>query len=67
MFLGFGRSGKYPLKDIGVKFQWMYDRIQVGAARPLAAPLLAHALAQLTALEAEMAHAAPASTGGQAR
>jgi hypothetical protein len=55
LFLGFGRSGKYPLRDIAGKFQWMYDRIQVGAARPLAAPLLASALSRLTALDAEMA------------
>jgi hypothetical protein len=54
LFLGFARSGKYPVHDIGIKFDRSYERIQVAAARPLALPLLQRARARLAALEQEL-------------
>ena len=62
MFLGFGRSGKYPLLDIEIEFEHITDRIQIADARPLAQLLLQHALGRLAELGAEMARA-PAHSG----
>jgi hypothetical protein len=55
LFLGFARSGRYPAKDIGIKFQWMLDRIQIDEARTLGEPLLEQALERLADLGVEMA------------
>jgi hypothetical protein len=60
LFLGFARSRTFTLPDVRHKFQWMHDRIQVEAARPLATPMLNAALARLDEVEAEML----ASAGG---
>jgi hypothetical protein len=65
LFLEFVRSGRYPVKDVAIKFQWMFDRIQVDEARTPARPLLERALERLAALEAEMASrsGAPSAQG----
>jgi hypothetical protein len=55
LFVDFARSGRYPVKDIGLKFQWMLDRIQIDEARTLGEPMLAHALTRLAQLNAQMA------------
>lgn len=54
LFLGFARSGRYPLQDVGTKFERSYERIRVPDARELARPLLEAARARLTALEHEL-------------
>jgi hypothetical protein len=47
LFLGFIRSGRFPVPDVRWKFQYSYDRIQVPEARTLARPLLEAAIAKL--------------------
>lgn len=67
LFLGFARSGRFPVKDVGVKFQWMLDRIQIDKARTIGEPLLEQALRRLAELEAELSSDKPALSGrGQA-
>jgi len=39
LMLGFARTGKYPKPEVGLKFDTMYDRIQLPAARELAHPM----------------------------
>ena len=57
LFLGFARDGKFSVSDVRGKFQWMNDRIQVEAARPIAKPMLDDALARLRVVEAALAAA----------
>jgi len=54
LFLGFARSGRFPLGDVAAKFEHSYERIRVDHARELAKPLLHSARAQLSALEREV-------------
>jgi len=50
LFLGFATSGKFPARDVGIKFDRSYERIQVPHARPFALPLLRAARARLADL-----------------
>lgn len=54
LFLGFVRSGKFPLQDVGAKFDHSYERIRVPHARELAEPLLNAARTKLAALASEL-------------
>lgn len=55
LFLNMVRSGKRPLSQVRIKFDWSYERIQVPEAKEIALPLLEAANAKLAALEAEIA------------
>ena len=50
LMLGFVKTGKYSRADIASKFNQMYDRIQVPAAKELARPMWEEAKARLEAL-----------------
>jgi pyruvate, water dikinase len=50
LMLGFAKTGKYSCTDIAVKFDQMYERIQVPAASALARPMWERAKARLEAL-----------------
>jgi hypothetical protein len=50
LMLGFARAGKYAPSEIALKIDQMYERIQVPAARDLAAPMWHAAKARLEAL-----------------
>ena len=56
LFLNFARSGKLSASEVGVKFDYSYDRIQVLHARELARPLRDQAKARLAALDASEGH-----------
>ena len=51
LFLGWVRSGKWPAREVRMKFDYSYDRIQVPDARHLAMPLRDRAIARLEQLE----------------
>jgi hypothetical protein len=51
LFLGFVRSGRYPVTDVRAKFEHSYHRIQLPHARRLALPLLDEAISRLSGLE----------------
>lgn len=55
LFLGFVRSGRFPIDAVRSKFHFTYERIRVAHAREIARPLVDHALARLAQLEQEMA------------
>jgi hypothetical protein len=50
LMLGFVKTGKYSRSDIAFKFDQMYERIQLPAARELARPMWQQAKARLEAL-----------------
>ena len=50
LMLGFVKSGKYSRSDIALKFDQMYERIQLPAAKDLARPMWERAKARLDAL-----------------
>jgi len=50
LMVGFANTGKYSRADIAFKFDQMYERIQVPAARDLARPMWEHAKARLGAV-----------------
>jgi hypothetical protein len=50
LMLGFVKTGKYSRADITLKFDQMYERIQLPAARDLARPMWQQAKARLEAL-----------------
>ena len=50
LMVGFATAGKYSRDDIAFKFDQMYERIQVPAAKDLARPLWEHAKARLGAV-----------------
>ena len=39
LFLGFAQSGRYSIAEVGVKFDYTYDRIQLAHAKVLARPM----------------------------
>ena len=47
LMVGFAKTGKYSKADIASKFDRMYERIQVPAARTIARPMWEHAMARL--------------------
>lgn len=53
LFVGFARNGRFPARDVGIKFDLSYERIQVPHARSLALPLLRQARARLASLGLE--------------
>jgi hypothetical protein len=55
LFLGFARSGLFPLEDVRQKFGRSRDRIRLPHLRALAEPMAARALERLHALEQELA------------
>ena len=55
LFLGFVRSGRFPIDAVRSQFHFTYERIRVAHAREIARPLVDHALARLAQLEQEMA------------
>jgi hypothetical protein len=55
LFLGFVRSGRFPVDAVRSKFHYTYDRINVPGAREIARPLVDLALARLAELERELA------------
>lgn len=59
LFLGFARKGRFPLRDVGTKFERSYERIKLPHAQQLAKPMLDSARARLADLERELA---PVST-----
>jgi hypothetical protein len=50
LMVGFVKTGKYSKTDIASKFDQMYERIQVPAAKALAHPMWEHAKARLGAV-----------------
>jgi hypothetical protein len=50
LMLGFVKTGKYSRADIAFKFDQMYERIQLPAAREIARPMWQQAKARLEAL-----------------
>jgi hypothetical protein len=55
LFLNMVRSGKRTIADVGNKFEYSYNRIQVPEAREIALPMLLRANERLVALGAELA------------
>jgi hypothetical protein len=55
LFLNMVRSGKRTAAEVREKFDYSYDRIQIAAARELAAPLRDQANARLAALTSQTA------------
>lgn len=53
LFLGWVQSGKWPAREVRMKFEYSFDRIQVPHARSLALPMRDQALARLALLERE--------------
>jgi hypothetical protein len=53
LFLGFVRSGRFPVEAVRSKFHYTYDRINVPRARDIARPLVDAALARLAELARE--------------
>jgi hypothetical protein len=51
LFLGFVRSGKYPVGQVRLKFEHTFERISLPRARELAFPLWQHAMSRLNELE----------------
>jgi hypothetical protein len=47
LMLGFVKSGKYSAADIALKFDQMYERIQIPSAKPLARPMWEQARSRL--------------------
>jgi len=64
LFLGFVRSGRFPITAVRWKFEQTYDRIKVPRARAIARPLVNDAIAKLAALERTLAASATPSNGG---
>ena len=64
LFLGFARSGRFPVSAVRWKFEHTGERIKVPRARAIARPLVNDALARLAALEPTVP-AAPTSGDGQ--
>ena len=56
LFLGFVRSGRFPVDEVRWKFEHTYDRIKVPHARALAGPLATDAFDRLAALEQTLLH-----------
>src|SRR5262245_53910183 len=50
LFLGFASAGRFPARDVGIKFDRTYQRIQVPAAKLLALPMLRAARRRLATL-----------------
>ena len=50
LMVGFAKTGKYSRGDIALKFDQMYERIQLPAAKELARPMWQQAKARLEAL-----------------
>jgi hypothetical protein len=50
LMVGFAKTGRYSRGDIALKFDQMYERIQLPAARELARPMWQQAKARLEAL-----------------
>jgi hypothetical protein len=50
LMVGLAHTGKYSRADIAFKFDQMYERIQVPAAKDLARPMWEHAKARLGAV-----------------
>jgi hypothetical protein len=67
LFLGFVRSGRFPISAVRWKFEHTYDRIQVPQARTIARPLVNDAVAKLDALEPNVPRSAAASNGDGGR
>ena len=67
LFLGFVRSGRFPIGAVRWKFEHTYDRIQVPRARAIARPLVTDAVAKLAALEPDLPPAAAPSNGDGGR
>jgi hypothetical protein len=63
LFLGFVRSGRFPVSAVRKKFEQTYDRIRVPRARAIARPLVDDAVARLSALERSLAPSAVPSNG----
>src|SRR4051812_1263977 len=63
LFLGFVRSGRFPVSAVRWKFEHTYDRIRVPRARALARPLVNDAVARLSVLEQSLSAAAASSNG----
>ena len=63
LFLGFVRSGRFPVSAVRWKFEHTYDRIRVPRARAIARPLVNDAVARLAVLEQDLAAAAAPSRG----
>jgi hypothetical protein len=63
LFLGFVRSGRFPVTAVRWKFEQTYDRIKVPRAKAIARPLVNDAVAKLAALERTLAASATPSNG----
>jgi hypothetical protein len=63
LFLGFVRSGRFPVDAVRWKFEHTYDRIKVPHARALAGPLVAQACNRLSALEQTLLESPAAGNG----
>lgn len=63
LFLGFVRSGRFPVSAVRSKFEHTYDRINVSRARAIARPLVSDAVARLSVLEQNLSAAAVPSRG----
>jgi hypothetical protein len=50
LLVGFVKSGRYPLEEVAHKFDQMYERIRVSAAKEIAGPMWERAKAQLAGL-----------------
>jgi hypothetical protein len=65
LFLGFARSGRFPVSAVRWKFENTYDRIKVPRARLIARPLVDDAVARLAALEPSVTPSAALGGDGQ--
>lgn len=54
LFLGFARSGRFPVSAVRSKFHYTYERINVVEARTIARPLTDAALGRLADVEREL-------------
>jgi hypothetical protein len=62
LFIGFARSGRFPVSAVRSKFEHTYDRIKVPRAKAIAHPLVSDAVARLSALERDLPAAAVTAT-----
>ncbi|MFL6280671.1 MAG: DUF4202 domain-containing protein [Vicinamibacterales bacterium] len=63
LFLGFVRSGRFPVSAVRSKFEQTYDRIKVPRAKAIARPLVDGAIEKLAALERSLAPSSVPSNG----
>ena len=63
LFLGFVRSGRFPVDAVRWKFEHTFDRIKVPDARALAGPLVTQAFDRLAALEQTLLDSPAAGNG----